>query len=378
VSYYYDTKITLANALAGLFTTTSLTWGNNLSSGACNTTAGGSCWTDANRDGLIQPHELIGTPSSSSTRFDINTGVLTPAGNIVDPSAKIGRTREGIVGMQHELMANFAVAVDYIYRKYDRGTTTYTLGFQPGAAGYPLSQIYVQQPGGYTDPVTGITAPYYVVCQGCMRPSGAAQITMTTPDYRVYQGVDITATKRYSDRWQMQAALTLQTNPSYFPEGTAAFINPTNREWRDGASTIPRYNLKMNGSYTLPWDINASANFNLIEGASRTVTINGPGAVYGGVNASGAPTTFNTNTIEFQPRGTTRFAPVKLLDLGAQKSFRFGGGGRQVKLMFDAFNVFNINTITNYSSDNSSLAGFTQPTAIIAPRVFRVGARLAF
>jgi hypothetical protein len=46
--------------------------------------------------------------------------------------------------------------------------------------------------------------------------------------------------------------------------------------------------------------------------------------------------------------------------------------------MFDAFNVFNINTITNYSSDNSSLAGFTQPTAIIAPRVFRVGARLAF
>jgi hypothetical protein len=378
VSYYYDTKITLANALAGLFTTTSLTWGNNQSSGLCNTTTGGSCWTDANRDGVVQANELIGTPSSSSTRFDINTGVLTPAGNIVDPSARIGRTREGIVGMQHELMANFAVAVDYIYRKYDRGTTTYTVGFQPGAAGYPLSQIYVQQPGGYTDPITGITAPYYVVCQGCMRPSGAAQITMTNPDYRIYHGVDITATKRYSNRWQMQTALTLQTNPSYFPEGSVTFINPTNREWRNGASTIPRYNLKMNGSYTLPWDINASANFNYIEGASRTVTINGPGAVYGGVNASGAATTFNTNTLEFQPRGTSRFKPVKLLDLGAQKAFRFGGGGRQLKLMFDAFNVFNINTITNYSSDNRSLAGFTQPTAIIAPRVFRVGARVAF
>ena len=378
VSYYYDTKITLANALAGLFTTTSLTWGNNQTSGLCNTTAGGSCWTDANRDGLVQANELIGTPTSSSTRFDINTGVLTPAGNIVDPSANIGRTREGIVGVQHELMANFAVAVDYIYRKYDRGTTTYTVGFQPGAAGYPLSQIYVQQPGGYTDPISGITAPYYVVCQGCSRPSGAASITMTNPDYQVYHGVDITATKRYSNKWQMQAALTLQTNPNYFPEGSATFINPTNLEFRDGASTIPRYNLKMNGSYTLPWEINASANFNYIEGASRTTTINGPGAVYGGVNASGGATTFNTNTLEFEQRGSTRFEPVKLLDLGAQKAFRWKGSSRQLKLMFDAFNVFNINTITNYSSGNRSLAGYTQPTAIIAPRVFRVGARLAF
>ena len=46
--------------------------------------------------------------------------------------------------------------------------------------------------------------------------------------------------------------------------------------------------------------------------------------------------------------------------------------------MLDAFNIFNVNTITSWSSGNRSLAGFTQPTAIISPRVFRVGARLAF
>ena len=60
----------------------------------------------------------------------------------------------------------------------------------------------------------------------------------------------------------------------------------------------------MNGSYTLPWDISASANFNAIEGASRTTTINGPGAVYGGVNAAGAATTISQTTLEFEPRGT--------------------------------------------------------------------------
>ena len=129
--------------------------------------------------------------------------------------------------MQHELISNLAVGVDYIYRKYDRGTTTYTIGFQPGAPGYPLSQIYVPAATDYTDPVSGLSAPYYVVCATCSRPSGLGSITMTNPNYQIYQGVDITATKRYSNRWQMQAALTVQTNPSYFPDGSATFINPT-------------------------------------------------------------------------------------------------------------------------------------------------------
>ncbi len=40
---------------------------------------------------------------------------------------------------------------------------------------------------------------------------------MTNPNYQIYHGVDITATKRFSNRWQMQSALTLQTNPSYLP-----------------------------------------------------------------------------------------------------------------------------------------------------------------
>ena len=70
-------------------------------------------------------------------------GVLLPAGNIVDQSAQIGRTREAIVGMQHELIANLAVGVDFIYRKYDRGTTTYTIGYQPGGPNGSLSAIYV-------------------------------------------------------------------------------------------------------------------------------------------------------------------------------------------------------------------------------------------
>ena len=302
-SYYYDTRITLANNLGGLFTETRLTWGPNQSSGRCSTTPGAPCWTDANRDTIVQANELIGTPTSSSAQF-VN-GVLVPAGNNVNPSAQLGRTREAVVGIQHELISNLAVGVDYIYRKYDKGTATYTQGYEPGTPGYPLSQIYTG-PLTHTDLATGQSAPYYVICGGCSRPSGAGNIVMTDLDYEVYQGVDITATKRFSNRWQMQAALTLQTNPNYLPDGDVTLINPSTRPFRDGVSTIEPWILKLQGSYTLPWDIIASGNLNMYDGAARTLTINGPGSVYGGVNATtGAPTTISYTTLEFQRETAT-------------------------------------------------------------------------
>ena len=40
--------------------------------------------------------------------------------------------------------------------------------------------------------------------------------------------------------------------------------------------------------------------------------------------------------------------------------------------------VFNINTITDHSTDNRSSEAFSEPTQIIAPRVYRVGLRVAF
>jgi hypothetical protein len=281
-------------------------------------------------------------------------------------------------------MSNLAIGVDYIYRNYDNGTANYTIGFQPGSSGYPLSQIYTG-PLTHTDATTGKSAPYYVICQGCSRPSGVGEVVMTNPRYQTYSGVDLTFTKRFSNRWQAQSSLTIQTNPNYIPpEGLfngngGNNNNPTGVEFQDRYSTIERYVFKAQGSYTFPWDIIASGNLNLYEGATRTLTISGPGQVYGGVNATtGAATTINYGTLEFTGRDSERFKPIKILDLGVQKVFQFSGGRQRVKLMFDAFNVFNVNTITNFVSGNLSVAGYTQPSAIVSPRVFRFGTQIVF
>jgi hypothetical protein len=370
-SYYYSTRIVLANSLGALFDQPALTWGPNSTSGACNPNSAG-CWTDANHDGLVSVDELTGNPTTSNSRFDQTTGILSPAGNIVDPSAKIGRTREAIVGLQHELISNLAVGVDFIYRKYDRGTATYAIGGQPGGALYPLSSLYI--PESFTDPVTGISAQYYQLCPTCTRPSGVGNITVTNLSYQIYRGVDISATKRFSNRWQMQTSLTLQTNPQYQPPGS--FTNPVNVVFADGVSTIAKYLFKMNGSYQLPWDINLSGNFNWNQGATRTETINGPGNVFGGVGQSSI--NYGSGSLEFQPRDSVRFKDTRLLDMGLQKSFRFRGGRNRIKLSVDGFNLFNENVILGYGSNNASSASFPVPQTIVPPRVFRVGATINF
>lgn len=375
-SYYYATKITLANQLSGLGGVT-LTWGNNQNSGACSTVANSTCWTDANRDGFIQRNELLGTPTGPSNFIN---GVLVPGGNTVDKSAQLNRTREITVGVSHELIGNLAVSADYIYRRYDLGTQGYTLGFQPGAAGYPVSSIYAG-PSVHTDPVTGLTATYYTVKDGLTRPTGGT-ITMSNPDYQTYQGVDLVLNKRYSNKWQANIAVTIQKRNDY----DVYFTNPTGVDLFEGRNTGTRFLVKVNGSYDLPWGIMASTNFNLNDGDNRNMVITGPGNVYGGTSGTISYAASGANTLNFEPGGSTRLEKTVVWDLGVNKTFTFRGGQNRIKLTVDGFNILNSAPVLGYSSNNLSLLGSTSNpvipaeriSSILPPRVLRLGATFWF
>lgn len=373
-SYYFQTKITLADSLNGLYSQPALTWGPNQSSGACSATAGASCWNDANKDSLVQINELIGAPNTPNARFNTVTGVFSPAGNLVDPSAKLARTREIVAGVQHELIANLAIGADYIYRKYDNGIASFSVGYSPGEGN--LAALYSAS-STYTDPITGLTAPYFYIPATTGVPTGLASITKTSTSYSVYQGVDLTMTKRFSNKWQANLAATFQKSQGYQPDWS--YSNPTGREFTNGRNTGARYLLKAQASYQMPWNIMTSANLNINDGSARSLSINGPGTVPGGFTiGTGAARTISYGSLAFEPAGTTRLKPLSLLDLGAQKVLSFKGGKYRLKIMTDLFNVFNINTITGYNSNNRSSSGFTQPSGLVPPRVFRIGGSINF
>jgi hypothetical protein len=407
-SYYYATKITLANALSGLGGVT-LTWGNMTTAGRCSSNQNTSCWQDLNLDGFIQRNELSyinpairPTLPRQPNGYDIESGLLNPTGNRVDSSAKLGRTREATVGLSHELFANFAAGAEFIYRRYDNGTANYTYGYHAGTPEFPLSQIY-EGPFTHFDEDSGLSAPYYQVISsgpcpiaslqavnsagaqiGCIRPNGLPTITMTRLSYESYKGVDITLNKRYSDRWMMNMALTLQNRRDFLPLGS--FGNPTGVEFDSGLSTLARYVFKLNGSYNLPWGITASGNLNVNDGGVRIMEIDGPGDVYGGVNFSGTATPIELEELRFQPDNSVRFERTAMLDIGIHKTFSFNGGRQRIKLMLDGFNVLNSSPILEYDSNNLSTGGTsTNPIPrhqrieeVLPPRVFRVGTTIWF
>ena len=146
--------------------------------------------------------------------------------------------------------------MDFIYRKYDRGTTTYTAGYQPGARGLP-AVADLHRPTTYTDPVTGIR-------RRTTRSARAARVRRARRDHDdqpelpdLPRRVIPTAQQAVQQPLADERLATLQTNPDYQPLGS--YTNPTGVEFTDGRSTIARYLFKVSGSYALPWDITASA-----------------------------------------------------------------------------------------------------------------------
>ena len=208
------------------------------------------------------------------------------------------------------------------------------------------------------------------MASGVSQPSGVGEITVTSPSYQDYHGVDLTLTKRYSDRWQAAVAVTIQKNPVF---SDASRTNPTGAEFTEGLSQVPGYILKASGSYEFPWAIMASGNFNMNQGGVRSLTIDGPGDVYGGPDD-----TVTYDTLSFQSVDSERFDAAPLLDLAVHKTFRLGSERYRLKLMLDMFNVLNKNTILSYSSNNVSRLSSLAPDQILPPRVFRIGARIEF
>jgi hypothetical protein len=312
---------------------------------------------------------------------------------LIDPDIKIGRTREFITGFDRQLIPNMHVAVDFIYRYNDLGTAGFIDGFQPGTAngssgttgaGFPVSGEYNTTPNFYTDPITGITAPYFTVRDGVVRASGTTR-TATSVSYSTYHGVTVTLGKRLSHGWQANGSYTWNDQRGFNP----VFSNPTGRQFTEGFSngTSP-WVIKINGSVQLWWGITAAANFNANRGNIRTMTVNGPGAVPGGVTATGAPSTISYSTLTFQNLGTTRLPNVNLLDISGSKNIKLPGSNKFLTVTVDVFNVNNNNTILGFASGNLSTAfldangvprgAVNQVSSIIAPRVLRVLGKITF
>jgi hypothetical protein len=191
------------------------------------------------------------------------------------------------------------------------------------------------------------------------------------------RAIDVTFTKRMSNRFSLVTSYYFNWDRDF------EFVqNPNDERFAD--QTVTNWNFKVFGTYQAPWGITTTGSVRHQSGTaiSRDVVLSGQSGQ--NITLTGA------NAYEAEANGAYRTDNVTVFDAKVERRFRFGS--RSLSAFFDAFNILNTNaaniggqstivgrpTVTLADGSRVQVQGFLRPTAIVPPRIFRIGARLAF
>jgi hypothetical protein len=342
-------------------------------------------WNDLNGNRKFDLGEQTGAPVVSAVV--VNGQILTS----IDPSFSRPYTDEFSLAVDRELMANLKFSATYTYRR-EKNTqaslnpdnpyaTTLTTAVDPGPDGI----INTPDDGMY----------------GFYQRLSALNRTVITNDPNVlqsYSGLELTVTKRFTDRWQMLAGYTRSTNkienvsvdvsPNFLinmngPITPDAAVNSPTQSSRCsgcGASNADKPNqFKLTGMYLLPWqDIIVSANYSGVSGPAVTRQITRAMAIG------------SSQTINLEPLGSRRLDFQNRIDVRIGKLFNFANR-RSFEATLDLDNLTNANwvwqvrtltpaaTFTDPTTgQRATLQQFLSPTAILPPRTVVLRAAYRF
>ena len=367
-------------------------------------------FNDANQNNIADPGEGIDTANLLAysnvdpAKINVGNSLFRYDKNMNPP-----KTDEFILGFEHELMTDLSIGVNGTYRKltdfiwnaaektqgsgnfytsadYEPVTRTLaldctnianctTVGFLPGGA--------TQQNVTWYQLKDGVDAPVYYV------------ITNRPGYNQTYKGLELTATKRMSNRWMLRGNVTLQDWKQNVDAN--GIIDPThNRGAASGAGATPgwltgctscdgtsvlqgsgsgsgskggvyinsKWAYNVTGVYQIPI-VETSLGFNLTGRQGYPIPY-----VYRASTSEGFKYVLLENDTD-----KYRHSNLTELDLRLAKDLRLSRVG--LTLSVDAFNVLNKQTILQRDVRRVQLTP-NHITELQSPRVFRLGARLTF
>jgi len=327
-------------------------------------------WTDANGDGLVAVNELTGYPDSPSWwgGIDPDNPTLAVSNNTMSSTLSAPKTWEAIIGFERELLPDFSVTIQGIYRRY---TNFRWENYQEGE--FPTWSAT----DSTVDPWSGDTFDIYTA--DISKPVGRLTENRTDNYYRDYKGADIIFTKRLSSKWMMNASFTVNFTSVNWDESLNPF-DPTNDWARNGQYYSPqssgsgktdiwvgsRWQFKITGMYQLPYGFNISGFLDAREGYII------PYFTAGIDRGSG----WGWSNPDVNVFGELRLPTFWKLDLRIEKVFSMGDWGN-LSFIADIFNVFNQNMSLGVERKTTSSL-FQDDQEILGPRVFRAGLRIRF
>jgi len=345
---------------------------------------------DLNHNGYADPNEL-----------GVLKSQFVPKSNSIDPNLRDPKNDEIMFAYQRELAANWSMNVDWIQRWFRDMTT------DQNCYGLPCDQVastVYQATRVVTDfgpdNIRGTAddrsltfydvKPAYLGKDTFFHTNCGNNVGIECVDR--YKALELSVSKRMSNRWQMQASYVWSrldgVQPGTNTNSTTVrnvfdFTNPNNLvDLGQGAgqgrgSNDQPHAFKILGSYQAPWGVNVGANFQALSGLpiDRTLSV---------------PLAQGSRSIAVDPRGTYRADFLNLLSLRADKGVRFHA--HRIAFVAELHNVLNSSAGQNsYGSLTQSFASqaafdaarlttsyFGRVQEIVAPRVLKLGVKLDF
>ena len=333
-------------------------------------------WVDVNGDKFVQANEIVMTaaPLSWTNGYDYNNPTATSTTGTVDPGLRMETTNEVLLSFDKQIGNQMAVSASYIWRAYGNFRWDDRLNWT--SANYEkvtYTPLATACPSGarcdtvtYYQPTSQIPTSY---------------LRTNRPDFtRGYQGFEVSARKRMSNRWSANISYAYNNAPVHY-DSAAAYEDPTNianlsgGQFAEESTSSGLGNVFVNatwifrasGIYNTPlWGINVSGFYNTRSGYPFIQQIQTPTR----------PFSAGTANVFLDLLGDNRLPAFQTLDLRVDKSFTLY---KRVKIIpaMDIFNLFNGNTsLSIRGTQNASNANTI--SSILAPRVIRFGFRASW
>jgi hypothetical protein len=282
-------------------------------------------------------------------------------------------TDEVSAGVDHELISGLRLSANFTYRRERDLYDSEDVGVPASA----YRQIGVADIGRDGLANTGDEATLFLWDQD-PATLGRNRFVITNSDAlnREYRGLEVTATKRLSDRWQLVGGYTLSRAVAH----AVSIASPNNLVNSRGAAEFDRTHIfKITGSYVLPRDVWLSGNLRTQSGApvARTATYR---------------LTQGNVTVNAETPDSMRLDALTTIDVRVAKTFQLGEN-RDIEVLLDAYNLANASTawtvrtltgrinVREGGDPSGALINqqqYLSPTAILAPRVVRFGVAYRF
>ncbi len=292
-----------------------------------------------------------------------------------DHALKTPHTYEFSVGIEKELFQNWSVGARYV-RRWDRDmietvdATTVDIETLMETGEVVFTDRW--QEVEVVDPYDNQTLTFYEQLYWVPRDN-----YMVNPPglKRDYNGVELTIRKRYSRGWSFDLSYVYNSAKGFLgtsfwqSEGrTSLYDNPNSHVNAYGHVDLERrHQVKFAGMFKGPLGINMGGYFRYLSGRpyTRQVRSMDLGLVF-------------DETIFAEPRGSRTLPGLLIIDLRLEKEFRIGDKF-DIRVFGDAFNILNQGKATGVVGVSSNpIQTFEEMTSIQEPRVFRLGAKIAF